>query len=232
MLSKDDFYKDILKGLAVYFDSDFISDIQKTTVAFPRPELANALNKNQTRSKKWLIDALHQAMGGRLGVVHILGGWYGVLGAMLLHDRRFDIDQVVSIDNDPTCEAVANSLNGTLYSDGRFTSITADIYELDYNAAALAMDGISNPVPRAVVMPDIIISTSCEHLSRFGDWYENLPAGMPLVLQSNDFFDCDEHVNCVPDLEAFKRQAPMAEILFEGGLALKKYTRFMLIGRK
>jgi hypothetical protein len=55
---------------------------------------------------------------------------------------------------------------------------------------------------------------------------------MLLALQSNDFFDYRDHVSCVPTLDAFKDQAPMAEVLFEGELKLRKYTRFMLIGRR
>ena len=40
----------------------------------------------------------------------------------------------------------------------------------------------------------------------------------------------EEHYNCVADIEAFERQAPLATVLFRGAMPLKKYTRFMLIG--
>jgi hypothetical protein len=63
-------------------------------------------------------------------------------------------------------------------------------------------------------------------------WYGRLPTGILQALQSNDYFDCDEHVNCIADLTAFKRQAPMSEVLYEGALQRKRYSRFMLIGRK
>ena len=53
---------------------------------------------------------------------------------------------------------------------------------------------------------------------------------MPLVLQSNDYFDCPEHVNCVADLAAFKTQVPMSEVHYEGTLRRRRYSRFMLIG--
>ncbi len=218
MSDKDQFYLDILDGLSVYYDSPFIADVLKTAARHPEPDLAHALNYNQTTSKTWLLKALHGAVGGELGVVHVLGGWYGVLGAMLLHDRRFDVRRLLSIDRDAGCKPVAESLNRTHVESGRFEARTADIYELDYAPAN---------------RPDLIVNTSCEHLQRFAEWYAGLPAGMLLVLQSNDFFDCiPHHVNCVPDLEAFKGQAPMSEPLFEGQLKTKNYTRFMLIGRK
>jgi len=39
-------------------------------------------------------------------------------------------------------------------------------------------------------------------------------------------------VNCIKDLAAFKQQMPMSELLYEGALQRKHYSRFMLIGRK
>ena len=209
---------DYLDGLSVHYDSRFIADILKTVARYPEPDLAHALNYNQTASKKWLANALHETLGGDLGTVHVLGGWYGILGAMLLHDQRFAIRRLVSIDIEAACKPVAESLNRANAGSGRFQAMTADMHDMDYTGSGA---------------PDLIINTSCEHLERFADWYATLPAGMVLVLQSNDFFACTpHHVNCVADLAAFKAQAPMAEVLFAGALDTKNYTRFMLIGRK
>ena len=220
MTEKDRLYLDILDGLSVYYDSPLIQDIVKTAAEFPEPDLGTAFNHNQTASKTWLIEALHDALGGNLGVVYVLGGWYGVLGALLLHDRRFDISRLLSVDLEDHCRPVAESLNRTHVDGGRFTALTADMLGLDYAGGATA--------PK----PDLLINTSCEHLERFGDWFAGVPDGMALALQSNDFFDCDYHVNCVPSLAALEAQAPMTEILFAGELETKNYTRFMLIGRK
>jgi hypothetical protein len=78
----------------------------------------------------------------------------------------------------------------------------------------------------------VLINTSCEHLDRFQEWYAKIPPGTLQVLQSNNYYACEEHTNCVPDLETFQHQAPMRESLLTGSLKLKKYTRFMLIGYK
>lgn len=230
MENENALYGDILKGLAVYFDSAFVSDIRETARRFPRRELGYALNHNQTASKTWLMDALHGATGGRVGTVCIVGGWYGVLGAMLLHDRRFDVEKVLNVDIDPSCAPVAESLNRTHMEDGKFRCLTADMYELDYRGTD--WQGQGEDGGRRSAGPDLIINTACEHLARFDEWYGRIPEGMLLALQSNDFFDYRDHVNCVPTLAAFKDQAPMAEVLFEGELKLRKYTRFMLIGRR
>ena len=75
-------------------------------------------------------------------------------------------------------------------------------------------------------------TTSCEHLAEFARWYTRIPAGKRLVLQSNDYFACEQHVNCVPDLAAFRAQAPMRDVLFAGERKMRRYVRFMLMGRK
>jgi hypothetical protein len=66
----------------------------------------------------------------------------------------------------------------------------------------------------------------------FERWYASVPDGQRLVLQSNDYVAVPEHVNCVPDLATFRAQAPMHDVLFAGERAMRRYVRFMLIGRK
>jgi len=216
MSGPDSFYSDILRGLAVYFDSRFVADVRDTADRFPGPNLGYALNRNQMTSKKWLVDTLFDVADGDCGRVCVVGGWYGVLAAMLLHDKRLKVASVTSVDRDPSCRDVADGLNATHVADGRFKSATADMLELDY-----AKGGY-----------DVVVNTSCEHLPSLGDWLQRIPAGTLLVLQSNDYYGIEGHVNCVDDLDAFKRQAPLSSYLFEGEKKIATYTRFMLIGRK
>lgn len=226
MLKKDQFHKDILDGLSLFYESRFISDIRNTALNYPTSGLGNALNRRQTASKLWLLDSLYAAHGGELGNVHILGGWYGVLAALFFHDQRFTAAQLVSFDLDPSCAPIANSLNAAAVEQNIFAPITADILDLKYK-----VDGVQAG-KTLVSHPDLVINTSCEHLDQFPEWFDTLPEDTLLVLQSNDYFSEPEHVNCVPDLASFKRQAPLKELLFEDGLEFDKYTRFMLIGRK
>jgi hypothetical protein len=231
-LRQERFYKDILDGLSLVYDSALINDIRNTALLFPASELGNALNKKQTACKLWLVDALHDAIGGEIGAVHVLGGWYGVLAAMLLNDRRFEIGTVVNFDLDPACEAVANSLNATRVAEDRFLSLTANIYDLDYGGARVAVGAGNGAASRELPVPDVLINTSCEHLDDFAGWFGRLPEGMLLVLQTNDYYGVEGHVNCVETLAEFKAQTPLSKTLFEGELKLERYTRFMLIGRK
>jgi hypothetical protein len=221
-MEKDEYYRDILEGMALYTGSALLRDIVATLARHDEPALGEALNKNQLASKMWLADALLDAVGPELGNVLILGGWVGVLGAVLLHDPRFSIGKVESVDIDPRCAAVALAINATHVRAGRFAAHTADMLQIDYARRRQAATGD----------PDPIVNTSCEHLPDFAGWYDRIPAGQLLVMQSNDYFACGEHLNCVRDLAAFRSQAPMREHLFAGERKFRRYTRFMLIGRK
>ena len=213
----DEFYRDILEGLSVYTDSAFHRDVLGALTRHQEPGIAVALNKNQMASKRWLVDTVHAAVPAALDRVLILGGWFGTLAALLLHDPRFNIRPVESVDIDARCAPVAESMNATHVRAGRFTARTADMLDLDYAAASTA---------------DLTINTSCEHLPNFGAWYARVPRGRLLLLQSNDYFACREHVNCVADIAAFRAQAPLTQTLFAGERRMRRYTRFMLIGWK
>src|SRR6185437_6797553 len=130
-------------------DDPWPRDILDTLTRFPQPRLGAALNANQMASKRWLADALAAHAGTAFARVTILGGWVGALAAMLLHDRRFAIGHVTSVDIDPACEAVACALNATHVRSGRFAARTADMRALDYAAERF----------------DLVINTSCEHVA-------------------------------------------------------------------
>jgi len=218
---RDALFLDILSGLAGYFDSPFVADIAATASRHREPDLGHALNPNQIASKRWLADALASAAGGRFGTITVLGGWFGVLAAMLLDDHRLSIGRVVSVDIDPRCAEVASSLNATHVKGGRFAAVTADMHAFAY----------APPAPPGAD-PDLVVNTSCEHLADFGGWFDRVPAGQLVALQSNDYYAIAEHVNCVPDLATFRAQAPLAEVLYAGEQPRKRYRRFMLVGRK
>lgn len=215
----DEYYRDILDGLSVWYDSSLIADLLTTINELPAPGLGNAWNHNQITGKRWLVDTLAAHGGDEIEKILILGGWYGVLASLLLDHPVFAGVRVASLDIDPGCETVARSLNAGHVKSGDFTALTSDMLDFDYLRWADS--------ERA-----LIINTSCEHLANFPQWFDRIPNGSRLVLQSNDYYSCDEHVNCVPSLAAFAEQAPLAETTFSGQLRLKKYTRFMLIGKK
>ena len=77
---------------------------------------------------------------------------------------------------------------------------------------------------------NLVINTSCEHMDN--TWFDNLPEGQAVALQTNDYFDNDQHVNCCKGLEEVKNKYKFSTILYEGSLDTVLYERYMLIGIK
>jgi len=169
--------------------------------------------KGQVRSKVWLVEALEkQTLGVALKIV-IHGGWNGVL-ASILFNSSLPIRGIHSYDIDPDCEETARTVNKRQEMQGRFRAITGDSTQQLYHG-------------------DIVINTICEHLTQaqYDQWLNLVPINAIIVLQSNDYFDCEEHVRCHSTLKEFQEQSAI-EVLYHDELKTPLYTRFMLIGRK
>lgn len=203
---------DLVRGLAAYTGNPLVSAISRVIARHPEAEIGTAFNHKQVACKMWARECLYEACGGRFRKVWLMGGWYGVLAAMLFDDSRFDIALLESIDIDPDVAAIARTLTG---GGEKFHAATADMYDLDYREAN----------------PDLVINTSCEHIADVRAWLKLLLPGTLVLLQSNDYFSEPTHVNCMASLAAFAEHAALPELLYAGELLQKKYTRFMLIGR-
>ena len=222
MFDHEDLRSETLTDLAGFNGASDLGEIVCGRVSAPPEDLHLAFNANQIASKTWLLDRVHETLGGDFATVHILGGWYGALGALILDDARFRVGRVLCYDIDPACAPVAEDVNAAAAAEGRFKALTADAGSLSYDPPGAACNET----------PALVINTSCEHMPPSVDWYGRIPAGSLVVAQSNDYFECDEHVNCVADLGAFKAQVPMSALYYEGSLRRRRYSRFMLIGRK
>lgn len=203
---------DLTRGIAAYTGSPLIDGIAKVIAKHPDADIANAFNHKQVACKLWARDTLLEAAGKSYQRIVVLGGWYGILSAMLLEDCRFEIAMAESYDIDASVEAVAGTLNAA-FAD-RFRAVTADMYAIDY----------------ASLGADLIVNTSCEHIEDLRSWLDLIPPGTRVLLQSNDYFSEPTHINCVESIDAFSDQAQLSTLDFAGALPTKKYTRFMLIG--
>jgi hypothetical protein len=95
---------------------------------------------------------------------------------------------------------------------GKFRAITADMCTIRSDA-------------------DIIINTSCEHITQdqYDLWKSGVPNNALLVLQSNNY-NIPEHVRIADSLEEFKQQCDI-NVLWAGDLELPLYKRWMIIGK-
>ncbi len=172
----------------------------------------DAFWSGQLKSKEWLIENLRPQIK-KFVTIDIHGGWVGVLASMLFQSN-IPISYIHSIDIDPTCEPIANTMNQLELEVGKFKAITSDM--CDFKSQA-----------------DIIINTSCEHITQeqYDKWLSLIPEGSLLVLQSNDY-NIPEHVRISQNIDDFKNQSNLKNILYAGELELPMYKRFMIIGKK
>lgn len=221
----------ILNGLEFLYDDNIvISQLKKTIERFPDSETAmvDAFSLGQLKSKLWLIENLPN----NLGLVFICAGWYGTLASLMFDRARKKFDKIRSFDIDNSCADVADTMNRPWVMDGwQFKASTMDIHNMSYPVEYTTYRADGSGVDLCE-MPDTIINTSCEHIYNFTEWFDKIPQGTTIVLQSNNFFDVEEHVNCSLNLNDFDKMTPMQETLYLDELPLPLYSRFMKIGVK
>ena len=173
----------------------------------------DAFWQGQMKSKEWLITELRRNKGKVKSwpTIDIHGGWVGTLASLLFQSGLF-VDKIRSIDIDPACREIANTMNQAEFEAGKFEAITADMCTFKSNT-------------------DVIINTSCEHITQeqYDTWLSLQPDAL-FILQSNNY-DIPEHVRTARDLEEFKKQSNL-NVIWSGQLQTQLYTRWMIIGRK
>ena len=220
------------KILDSYVDTRFIQALKSFEVNEIKYD-EDCLSKGQIKSKMWLIQELKN-LNLDLGVVFLCAGWYSTLATMLF-ESKIKVDKIRSFDIDESCVAISETFNKPWFVDNwKFKAITQDIMDIDYKTHVWQYwSNKNNRMSKPITdQPDTIINTSCEHIENFSQWYNKIPKGKLVVLQSNDYSDVIEHVNCSIDEKSFSEHAPMETILYLGTLDLDKYSRFMKIGIK
>ena len=169
--------------------------------------------KGQVNSKVWLAEQLPGFVPVKPLNIVIYGGWNGVL-ASILFNSKISIQSITSVDIDPLCESTAYTINKRYEMQGKFSAITADMCDFKTDA-------------------DVVINTSCEHITQeqYDQWLSNQPDDATFVLQSNNYFDLDEHIRCSIDLTDFTKMSKIKPY-FRGTFPTSKYERYMLIGKK
>ncbi len=170
--------------------------------------------KGQVNSKVWLATELYNIISKtKQSSIVIYGGWNGVL-ASILFNSRLPLNSITSVDIDPVCEDIANTVNKRQEMQGKFSAVTADMCKYTQPA-------------------DVVINTSCEHITQeqYEQWLSNQPDDALFVVQSNNYFELEEHVRCATDLNNFMHMSKIKP-LWRGEYDTPKYTRYMIIGKK
>lgn len=193
----------------------------------------DCISKGQLDSKDWLITEASK-LNLKFGTVFLCAGWYATLATLLL-ESNISIDKIRSFDIDPSCAKIADTINRPWVMDNwKFKAITDDILSINYDTHSWQVwSNANNRMSKPIVdSPTTIINTSCEHIANFSNWYNKIPARKLVILQTNNYKEIIDHVNCSDSLDEFTKITPMSSVLFSGELVLEKYTRYMRIGIK
>lgn len=193
------------------------------------PDLGDFLSRGQVKSKLWMTDELKQLIEGSLGTVVFYGGWHNFMAHFLY--ANFEVDKIYSLDIDTSVVDTCKTLYQEEYLNERFRPIAADVNKNTWGGKGkLTVVDATTQSPVFINGVSLVINTSCEHMDN--QWFENLPEGTLVVLQTNDYFSNPQHLNCCKDLDDAKAKYPMSEFLYAGELDTQLYNRFMLIGIK
>jgi hypothetical protein len=210
---------------------------------FEGKPLTDSFSRGQLRSKIWISDTINDLDIDLGDMVYVCAGWYGVMPAILF--ERNKVENILSFDSDETTDNPADTLNKEQTIDGlRFKAVVKDIHSLKYRDESFEVNhyrysGVTEFKTTKQSMPakmeaSCVINTSCEHIEDFDNWWNDIPKGMLVIMQNNDFDDEDhEHADdTVSSLEEFSKRLNVSETLYEGTLALEEYNRYMVIGYK
>ena len=218
------------KLLSSYTDTQFVAALKNFQVNQIEINL-DCLSQGQIKSKKWLIEEVIK-LNLDLGTVFLCAGWYATLATMLF-ESSIKIDKIRSFDTDPSCVSIAEIFNKPwVLEDWKFKSCTKNILDINYDFYTYGVVRSNGTICELSDCPNTIINTSCEHIENFNIWYNLIPKDKIVILQTNNYGEIEDHINCSSSLEEFRTQTPMTTLLYEGELVLDKYSRYMRIGIK
>ena len=184
-------------------------------------QLLDSFSPNQFLSKLNLINHIRSLnILNKNSKIVIFGGWYG---SILIPAFYNEVKKITLIDKD---NKVISRAKHNLFKDTDVEFICDDIFENFRNQYEAA---------------NLIINTSCEHMKPMKEWgpapqYKNpwwdRVSPTYFAFQSNAMFDISTHINCVKNIEEFKKQLPdRAKVLIEDEIPDERGTRFTLIGK-
>ena len=183
------------------------------------PELAydikDSFSRNQFAAKSLLVDLIDRTgcLDSESQVV-IFGCWYGSVIIPKLAER---VKSIYGIDLD---KQVIHIAKNKFWKDNP----KVKLIEGDAFASFRKNYGTAN----------LFINTSCEHMPAMKDWpnWAKVRDDAYFAFQSNNMYGIQGHVNCIDNIEDFKKQLPAhAIVLHQEELTDERGTRFTLVGK-
>lgn len=180
-----------------------LKTIHKTDDISLVKDITNAVNENQIRNKELLYDRLQTyLLMYENPKISIGAGWHGLLAHML-----DDFKNVESFDIDPKCAELR------LFSNVKYKTID-----------------LNNHNPRH---HNILVCCSCEHMTdeEIKNWVKKKKEETVVILQSNDYFGIEDHINCKENINHFVSSVTTAKnrVINTFEDKFDNYTRFSIV---
>jgi len=177
----------------------------------------DSIAQGQYDSKMWMCNELKKINLEMYYPLHIdiVGSWFG-FPLIEMISKIFKIKQIDLYDIDENCHRVAAQYIGHFEMNFRIVQF-GDFFDR-----------------KDLKRRHVIINTSSEHMPdivSMKKYYKDYPTTPLLVIQSNNYHDVDDHINCVNDENELIIKNEIKEVYFKGKLSLPLYDRYMVIGR-
>ena len=169
----------------------------------------DSLSYGQLGSKQWLVDNLPK---GEDLYIEIIGGWFGCPLIDLLNSK-LNIKKIDFYEIDESCKKILTQYLNHFNFNFK-VSVFGDFFER-----------------KEIRRRDLIINTSSEHMQDIIEMKKYFKGNPAIAIQSNNYFDLDEHINCVHDIEELISKNEIKRVWYKGDKKFEKYTRFMVIGQ-
>ena len=175
-------------------------------------DLLDSYSLNQFKSKEVLINHInHLNILNKKSEIVLIGSWYG----SILIPAFKQVKRITAIDLDKNIISIAKNRLFSHYKNVDF--ISKDVFDWA-------------PDSSRIKKTDLIINTSCEHMRSMKEL--KLDTKAYFAYQSNNMLSIEGHINCVYDLDDFKKQLPdNAKVLIEDKIRDERGTRFLLVGK-
>lgn len=168
-------------------------------------DIVQSLDVKQRKCKRWLVEELVNLDLLTFNKIEVLGGWYGQVLISYL-DQHILYDELTVVDIDEEAMKIGRNI---------FFPYKRNIKWAHDDVTKREFNGGKNK---------LYINTSAEH-------FEALKINKGIyAVQSNNYFEIEEHTNCVNNEEELIEQYNFKEVYYKGRLEFDKYTRFMVIG--
>ena len=175
----------------------------------------DSVSQGQYESKLWLNEKLEKFISMPELHIDIIGSWFGFPLIEMLANA-FDIKQIDLYDIDEDCHKVTAQYINHFDCDFKIVQFK-DFFER-----------------KEMRRRHLIINTSSEHMSDIvlmKEYYKDYPVKPILAIQSNNYFDVEDHINCVKEVDELIEKNQIKNVLYKGKHSLPLYDRFMVIGK-